>query len=153
MRSFRLETAIAAPPTECFDLSLSVDAHTDSMAASGERAIAGVTTGVMNLGDSVTWRARHFGIPFRMTSAITEFERPHRFVDQQQHGPFAQWWHEHTFTAISADETLMMDIVEFRSPLGLLGTIADRVVLDHYLPRLIRRRNAWLKTTLERPDR
>src|SRR4051812_38819320 len=44
------------PVTACFDLSLSVDAHAESMAASGERAVAGVMSGVMTLEDPVTWR-------------------------------------------------------------------------------------------------
>jgi ligand-binding SRPBCC domain-containing protein len=149
VRSLRLETVIAAPIGDCFDLSLSVDAHTASMSASGERAIRGVTSGVMTHGDAVTWRARHFGIAFRMTSAITEYEYPVRFVDEQQRGPFRRWWHEHTFTAVANGETQMTDVVEFRSPLGPLGSIADRLVLDEYLRHLLRQRNAWLKATLE----
>jgi ligand-binding SRPBCC domain-containing protein len=149
VRFIRLDTVIAAPIADCFDLSLSVDAHTASMSASGERAIRGVTGGVMKLGDTVTWRARHFGIPFRMTSAITEYEYPSRFVDEQRQGPFQRWWHEHRFTALANGETQMMDIVRFRSPLGPLGYVADRLVLDHYLPRLLGQRNAWLKATLE----
>jgi hypothetical protein len=64
----RLETVIAAPIGDCFELSLSVDAHTASMRVSGERAVGGVTSGIMKLGDTVTWRARHVGIVFRMTS-------------------------------------------------------------------------------------
>ncbi len=43
----------------------------------------------------------------------------------------------------------MVDVVEFRSPLGLAGAMADRLVPDHSMPRLLRRRNAWLKATLE----
>jgi hypothetical protein len=74
VHSIRLETLIAASIGECFDLSLSVDAHTASMRASGERAVSGVTSGALKLGDTVTWRARHFGIVFRMTSAITEYD-------------------------------------------------------------------------------
>jgi ligand-binding SRPBCC domain-containing protein len=140
---------IAAPVGDCFDLSLSVDAHTASMRTSGERAIGGVTSGTMKLGDTVTWRARHFGITFRMTSAITEYQYPGRFVDEQQRGPFRRWWHEHTFTAMANGATRMTDAVEFRSPLGPLGTMADRLVLSHYLPYLLRQRNAWLKSTLE----
>jgi ligand-binding SRPBCC domain-containing protein len=147
--SIRLDTVIAAPVGECFDLSLSVDAHTASMSASGERAIGGVTSGVMKHGDTVTWRARHFGITFRMTSAITEYQYPLRFVDEQQRGPFRRWWHEHTFTAMANGATRMTDVVEFRSPLGLLGTMADRLVLGYYLPYLLRQRNTWLKSTLE----
>src|SRR5580698_9549769 len=132
MRSIRLETVIAAPIGDCFDLSLSVDAHAASMQASKERAIGGVTSGVMRLGDSVTWRARHFGVVFQMTSAITEYQPPSRFVDEQQHG-----------------RTRMIDIVQFQSPFGLLGYLADRLVLGHYMPHLLRQRNAWLKATLE----
>jgi ligand-binding SRPBCC domain-containing protein len=147
--SIRLETVIGAPVGDCFDLSLSVDAHTASMSASGERAIGGVTSGVMKLGDTVTWRARHFGITFRMTSAITAYQHPRRFVDEQQRGPFRRWWHEHTFTAMANGATRMTDVVEFGSPLGPLGMMADRLVLGHYLPHLLRQRNSWLKTTLE----
>jgi ligand-binding SRPBCC domain-containing protein len=149
MRSIRLETVIAAPIGDCFDLSLSVDAHAASMQASKERAIGGVTSGVMRLGDSVTWRARHFGIAFRMTSAITEYQPPSRFVDEQQHGPFRRWWHEHTFTPLVNGQTQMIDIVRFESPFGLLGYLADSLVLGYYMPHLLRQRNAWLKITLE----
>jgi ligand-binding SRPBCC domain-containing protein len=147
--SIRLETPIAAPVGDCFGLSLSVDAHTSSMSASRERAIGGMTSGVMKLGDTVTWRARHFGVAFTMTSAITEYDYPSRFVDEQQRGPFRRWRHEHSFTALANGQTQVVDAVVFQSPFGLLGRIADGLVLGHYLRHLLRRRNTWLKTTLE----
>ena len=59
-----------------------------------------------------------------MTSEITAYEQPRRFVDEQLRGPFATWWHEHTFTALNPDETLMVDVVRFRAPFGPLGTMA-----------------------------
>jgi len=149
MRSIRLETVIAAPIGDCFTLSLSVDAHAASMRGSGEQAVGGVTSGVMKLGDSVTWRARHFGIAFRMTSAITEYQPPSRFVDEQQRGPFRRWWHEHTFATLADGQTRMTDVVEFQSPFGLLGYLADGLVLRRYMPHLLRQRNSWLKATLE----
>jgi hypothetical protein len=92
-----LTTEIPASPERCFELSLSADAHRSSMSDSGERPIAGVTSGVMSHGDSVTWRARHFGIPITMTSVISQYDAPHRFVDEQRSGPFRRWWHEHRF--------------------------------------------------------
>ena len=119
------------------------------MAGSRERTTAGVTQGVMKLGDSVTWNARHFGIPFAMTSAITEYDAPSRFVDEQQRGPFARWWHEHSFVAVSESETLMVDVVDFKSPAGPLGAIVDRAVLNRYMTNLIGQRNEWLKSALE----
>lgn len=148
MSEFRIETLIAATIEDCFDLSISVDAHVASMENSGERAVGCVTSGRMGLGDTVTWRARHFGIAFRMTSAITALDFPNRFVDEQQSGPFGRWWHEHRFTRAD-HHTRMTDTVRFASPLGVLGLVADRLVLDSYLKKLIRQRNDWLKRTLE----
>jgi hypothetical protein len=68
-----LETIVDASPDDCFMLSLSVDAHASSMGSSGERVVAGVRSGAMELGQTVTWQARHFGFPFRMTSQITAY--------------------------------------------------------------------------------
>lgn len=152
MHAFRIETRIAAPIDRCFALSLSVDAHTRSMAHSNERAIAGVTGGEMRAGDTVTWSARHFGIPFRLTSRITEHERPTRFVDEQIRGPFRRWWHEHEFVS-DGESTVMIDRVEFAAPLGVLGIVAERLVLSRYMEALIRTRNHWLRSELERTRR
>jgi ligand-binding SRPBCC domain-containing protein len=143
MPRIALETFLAASPSRCFGLSLTVDAHTSSMAASGERAIGGVTTGVMTLGDEVTWRARHLGLWFEMTSRITAHDAPHRFVDEQVRGPFRRWWHEHVFDA-APDGTVMRDVVEYSSPAGPLGRLAEALVLTRYLTDLLERRNRWL---------
>ncbi|CAM3679686.1 SRPBCC family protein [Occultella aeris] len=152
MPRIRLQTLVPAPVEACFDLSLSIDAHTASMARSDERAIGAVTSGLLGPGDSVTWRARHFGIPFTMTSRIVEHEFPHRFVDEQVSGPFGRWWHEHLFEARKRG-TLMTDVVEFASPLGPLGRIVDRWVLTSYLTRLLTVRNEWLAGNFGRePD-
>jgi ligand-binding SRPBCC domain-containing protein len=142
-----LRTEVPASALDCFTLSLSVDAHTASMARSGERIVGGVASGAMGLGDSVTWQARHFGIPFRMTSRITEYDAPRRFVDEQVSGPFAHWWHEHRFEE-SDGVTLMTDTVEFASPLGPLGKLGDTAFLTGYLTRLLSQRNRYLAETL-----
>ena len=94
---FMCTTAISAPCERVFALSLSIDAHMASMSASGERAVAGVTSGEIGLGEEVTWRARHFGVRWTMTSRVVELERPHRFVDQQVRGPFGSFRHVHEF--------------------------------------------------------
>jgi ligand-binding SRPBCC domain-containing protein len=148
MPHLMLTTEIAAAPADCFALSLSVDAHTSSMKESGERIVDGVRTGAMAIGDTVTWRARHFGVSFRMTSKITEYESPTRFVDEQTSGPFAFWWHEHRFEE-SSTGTTMTDLVRYRSPAGPLGWVVDRVVLEEYMTRLLIQRNVWLRDALE----
>ncbi len=145
---FELHTMIEAPITDVFDLSLNIDAHLQSMTDSGEKAIAGVTTGLIGLNETVTWRARHFGIPFTMTSRITELERPHRFVDEQQRGPFKRFRHEHLFQAVG-ERTQMIDLVSFDAPLGLVGRAVETLVLGRYLENLIRQRNAYLRDEAE----
>ncbi|GAA5021581.1 hypothetical protein GCM10023258_11070 [Terrabacter aeriphilus] len=148
MPTFRLATLVPASAEDCFDLSLSVDAHVASMGRSDEQAVRRPAGGLLGPGDEVTWRARHFGLPFTMTSAITAFDRPVRFVDEQQRGPFAAWWHEHTFTAGDSGTTLMTDTIRYAAPLGPLGRLAERAVLDRYLPRLLAERNEWLRREL-----
>ncbi len=148
MPEFQLVTEVEASPERCFALSLSVDAHTDSMGESGECAVAGVTSGTLTMGDTVTWEARHFGLPFRMTSKITACERPTRFIDEQVTGPFGSWWHEHRFQPTETG-TLMTDVIRFRSPFGPLGALVDALVLRRYMTRLIVTRNAWLKAQLD----
>lgn len=150
MPRIELTTEIAASPERCFELSLSVDAHTASMADSGERAVAGVTSGVMGPGDTVTWRARHFGVPFTMTSAITAYDAPRRFVDEQVSGPFRRWWHEHRFEETAAG-TRMIDLVEFESPAGPIGRLVNALFLTRYMTRLLDQRNAWLAEALGSP--
>jgi ligand-binding SRPBCC domain-containing protein len=146
--AFAGRTVIAAPASALFVASLSIDEHLKSMAGSRERAIAGVTSGRVGLGQSVTWRARHFGITWTMTSQVTGLDEPSWFVDEQRHGPFKYFRHEHRFRQ-TREGTEMVDEITFGTPLGLLGWAAERGVLRWYLPRLIRQRNAYLKASLE----
>ncbi|HEY6188505.1 MAG TPA: SRPBCC family protein [Pyrinomonadaceae bacterium] len=148
MPTIHLETFIRAPIELCFDLSRSVDVHMASTGHTGERAVAGVTSGMMNLDDEVTWEARHFGVRQRLTSRITTMERPRIFVDEMQRGAFKRWHHTHTFEPLE-DGTLMIDDAAYRSPLGLLGHIADRLFLKRYMTRLLLVRNAHIKKVAE----
>lgn len=103
---------------------------------------------MMGPGDTVTWEARHFGLPFRMTSKITVHERPRRFVDEQQRGPFRSWWHEHRFVERDGG-TEMTDVVVYRSPLGPIGRVVDVLGLRRYMTHLLVTRNGLLKQQLE----
>jgi ligand-binding SRPBCC domain-containing protein len=139
----RIEVAldIAAPIERCFDLARSVDVHIRSTAFTGERAVAGVTTGLMQLGDEVTWEARHLGVRQRLTARITAYDRPHHFRDSQVHGVFARFDHDHYFEALPDGHTRMRDVFDYTAPLGLLGIVADRLFLTSYMRRFIVRRN------------
>lgn len=122
------------------------------MSQTRERAIAGVTAGIMSLGDTVTWEAVHFGIKQHLTSRITELERPSRFVDEQVRGIFRDMRHVHEFIPQADGSTLMRDIFAFHAPCGLLGRLAEVLFLTAYMRRLLLRRNSYLKQIAESPD-
>lgn len=143
--TFTLVTETPLSAAALFDLSLDIDAHIASMAQSDERAVAGVTTGRIGLGETVTWRARHFGIWFTMTSKITTLDRPVLFVDEQVRGPFKTFRHEHRFEEHPTGSR-MTDTITLASP--IFGSLAERIVLVPYLRRLIAKRNAHLLETL-----
>ena len=148
MPVIRLVTSIAAPCEKVFDLARSVDVHQKSMTHTDERAIAGVTRGLMSLGDEVIWEARHFGIRQRLQIRITSLERPIHFQDIMVAGAFKRMIHDHEFSR-QGSGTLMIDRFEFESPFGILGWLIDRIVLSSYMCMLLRRRNRVLKNLAE----
>lgn len=152
MPRIHLETTVDAPPDIVCALSLSVDAHLASMERSGELAVAGVRAGSMSLHDTVTWRARHFGITFTMTSVISAIDAPARFVDEQVKGPFHRWRHEHLFHNRRDGGTLMIDNVDYVSPVGPLGRLVDRLFLESYMTALLQQRNHWLAASASGSD-
>lgn len=84
-----------------------------------ERVVAGRTSGQFVEGDVVTWSARHFDLPLRLTIRIFDVDAPHRFADEQVRGPFAAYHHEHLFEEIDG-RTHMQDRLTFAAPFGPL---------------------------------
>jgi ligand-binding SRPBCC domain-containing protein len=148
MPVIELSTVIRAPRERVFDLARSIDAHQDSTGDTEERAVAGVTRGLIGMGEEVTWEARHFGVRQRLTVRVSAFERPAHFQDIMISGAFRSMVHDHRFEE-HPEGTLMKDRFEFTSPLGILGKVADWLFLASYMRRFIIRRNAVLKQLAE----
>lgn len=149
MPTIHIETSINAPIELCFDLSRDLDVHMASAGPTRERAVAGVTSGLVKLGDEITWEATHLGFRHRLTSRIVEYQRPVMFVDEMQRGPFKRWHHKHLFEALDAG-TLMTDEVNYASPFGVIGGVVDMLYLENYMRRFLLRRNAHIKEVAER---
>ncbi len=148
MGRLRIVTDITAAADVCFDLSRSIDLHLESMAASGERAVAGVTSGLISAGEHVTWEARHLGRRWTVTSRIIDFDRPRRFVDQMDAGgPFRRFRHEHRFEPTDTG-TRVTDVVDFRTRAGPFTPLAD-LAAGAYLKRLVTLRNATIRSRAE----
>lgn len=148
MPKIELTTEINSTIDICFDLSRSIDLHKISTIQTNEQAIAGKTSGLINLNEFVTWQATHFGIRQKLTSKITEFDRPKYFKDEQQNGAFKSFSHEHKFEQID-DKVIMTDIFEFQSPLGIFGKIFNKLILTKYLQKLLSDRNQVIKEFAE----
>lgn len=148
MAEFVLERVIPAPPEAVFAASLDPALHVESMARFGETMLQGPPDGVFAEGSTVTWRARHFGVPFHLTTLVYGIEVPKRFCDRQVKGPFGDFHHEHEFLE-HPDGTLMRDTVTFHSPFGPIGALVDRVVMREYMRRLISERNEIMAGAVE----
>lgn len=149
MTTIRLTTAIAAAPQICFDLARNVDAHLASAKGTRERAVAGVTHGLLSLGDEVTWEAVHFGVRQRLRVRITELDAPYRFVDEMIEGAFTSMRHEHVFVATERG-TERVDRFDYVVPLGILGNAVDALLLRRHMRRFLEARNAILRELAER---
>lgn len=151
MPVIQLETIVEAPIAIVFDLARSIDLHKISTAHTNEEAVAGRTSGLIGMGERVTWRARHFGIVQHLTSKITSFHNPYYFTDEMVKGAFRSFKHEHIFTE-KHGVTFMVDIFCYKSPLGVFGQLADFLFLKKYMQELLIERNRVVKQFAEDPE-
>lgn len=151
MPIIKLETKISAPVERVFDLARSIDLHKNSMSKYDERAVAGKMSGLINLGETVTWEATHFGIRQRLTSKITAFDRPCYFRDSMVEGAFKRFDHDHYFEE-SSGRTIIRDVFDFESPLGILGMIVDFIAVESHMSIMLEERNELIKHTAESDD-
>jgi ligand-binding SRPBCC domain-containing protein len=149
----RLEerTQIKAPITRCFDLARSIEVHVLGNVHFGENALAvgDVNSGLIEMGQTVVWRARHFWIWQTLTSKMTAFDRPAFFEDTMIRGAFKSMRHEHFFRSLPRGGTEMKDVLYFAAPLPILGKIAEAFILPRYMQNLLHERNVILKQVAE----
>ncbi|MBL4635376.1 MAG: SRPBCC family protein [Kofleriaceae bacterium] len=148
MPTIELSTRIDAPIEVVFDLARDVDAHLSSASQTGEVAVAGKTSGLLELGDWVTWEAKHLSVRQRLTVEISEMNRPHSFEDRMLRGAFSSMVHRHEFEA-TASGTLMHDRFRYRAPIWGIGRLAETLFLTAYMRRFLVRRNLLLKEMAE----
>jgi ligand-binding SRPBCC domain-containing protein len=147
MPNIHLTTFIAAPIERVFDLARSIDLHKKSMSDYGEQAVSGITTGLIGINETVTWKAKHL---FRMRflkMKISEMNRPFSFVDEIE-GDFKSFRHQHYFKQIE-NGIFMIDILDFETPYGSLGQLVNQFYITGYLQKLLELRNEMIRNYAE----
>jgi ligand-binding SRPBCC domain-containing protein len=148
MPTIHLTTFIAAPAERVFDLCRSIDLHRKSMAHTNEEAVAGTTSGLIGLDETVTWKAKHLLKTRVLKSKIIAMNRPLSFTDEMVNGDFKRLRHEHHFKRID-NGTLVIDLFHFDAPFGGLGRLAGRLFLIRYMRKLLEHRNQVIKEYAE----
>ena len=85
-----------------------------------------------------------FGIPVEWLTEIMHVEEGRYFVDEQRHGPYRLWHHQHHFAAVEGGVE-MRDIVYYELPLGPLGDVLDSVFVRSRIRRIFAYRRTVLR--------
>ncbi|RZJ70062.1 SRPBCC family protein [Flavobacterium sp.] len=149
MTILKFKTTIDASVQTVFDLSRSVDLHLESTSQTDEKVVGGKMSGLMELGETVTWRAKHFGFYLTHESKITQMTDGF-FVDEMISGHFKSFRHEHFFTVDASGLTEMTDLIRYGTPFGIFGWIFDGLLLEAHLRKLIENRNLCIKRAAEK---
>ena len=148
MTTINLTSKINATINKVFDLNRNIDIHKLSTSKSKETAIKGVTSGLINRHETVTWRGKHFGVYLTHKSLISAMEIPNYFVDEMVEGLFKSFKHQHTFTEENGI-TIMNDFIQYETPFGIFGNLFDKLVLKKHLTNFILERNKFIKNLAE----
>ena len=148
MTTIQLTTKINAPIEIIFDLSRNIDVHQQSTAKSNETAIDGVTSGLINVDETVTWRGKHFGVYLTHKSIISAMVIPTYFVDEMLEGKFRSFKHEHTFFQKN-EFVIMEDKIQYETPYSIFGKLFDHFLLKKHLTTFILERNSFIKALAE----
>ncbi|WP_428742324.1 SRPBCC family protein [Tenacibaculum sp.] len=149
MPRIKLITYINSSREVVFDLSRSIELHKISTKKTKEKVIAGKMTGLIELNESATWRAKHLGFYQELTSKIIEYNYPEYFVDEMQKGAFKNFRHEHYFFEETTEGVKMVNVFEYESPFGFLGKLIDKIFLEKYMVKLLLERNRVIKEFAE----
>jgi ligand-binding SRPBCC domain-containing protein len=148
MPKIHLTTFIAAPSERVFDLSRSIDLHKKSMAHTQEQAVAGTTTGLIELDDTVTWKAKHLMKTRVLKVRVTAMDKNKSFIDEMVEGDFKSMRHEHHFKQID-NGTFLIDLFSFEIPYGSMGKVLGKLFLNRYVKKLLEQRSKFIKDYAE----
>ena len=149
MTTIKITTNYFAPIETIFNTNRNIDIHQQSASKTKEIAIAGITSGLINKKETVTWKGKHFGVYLTYQSLISEMIFLTYFVDEQLNGKFKSFKHQHFFEQ-KENYVEVTDILEYETPFGIFGQLFDKLLLKKHLTNFIIHRNTVLKNLAEK---
>ena len=121
------------------------------IAPPGQQVLSVEGTFPLRLDSEVRLRVRQLPSPWAQTwlVRVVQLQAPTLIVDEQMHGPFAAWRHEHRFAELPDGRTQLTDHVDYRLPAGALGRVAGTLVVRRLLLRSFRSRQERTRALLE----
>lgn len=84
------------------------------------------------------------GIRMNWVTEITSVRQHSYFIDEQRFGPYALWHHEHRFESTTGG-VLMTDNLHYALPLGILGQIANKIMVGKRIDHIFEFRQNIIK--------
>ena len=82
-------------------------------------------------GQIITYVIKIFpGVKTNWITEITHLHDREFFVDEQRIGPYKMWHHEHHFRELEDGRVKMTDIVNYKLPFGIFGTIIAGNIIE-----------------------
>ena len=152
MSSFERSIDIACPVERVFAFHVDTR-NAAAISPPGQRVLSVEGDFPVQEGDEVRLTVRQLPLPVvqRWRVRISRIEPPTLVVDELLEGPFARFRHEHRFADLGDGRTRLTDHVEYALPLGVLGRLADRVVVGRLIARTFAQRQEATRRLLERP--
>ena len=97
----------------------------------------------------ISYHVRPFlNIKMNWVTEITQIKEREFFIDEQRVGPYTMWHHEHHIVEIE-DYVLMTDIISYVPPFGILGRLANNVIINKKLEEIFDYRQVAIADWLE----
>jgi ligand-binding SRPBCC domain-containing protein len=88
-------------------------------------------------GQVIEYRLQVMGfVKMYWMTEITHVQEKQFFVDEQRFGPYALWHHQHHFAPLEGGGVEMTDLVHYKIPWGVLGTLSHALYVKKQLKHI-----------------
>jgi hypothetical protein len=136
MPTIHLTTFISQSADIVFDLMRHVGLQRDALSAYRQQAVAGTRFGLLESGETITWRAHHFFSDRLIRFKVLDMIPGDRLILEQMMGPFLSF-REERYVKSCENGSILIDLVHYEWKQGRLGQVADRLYLGSYLEKIL----------------